>query len=418
VAVRIPATLRGPIQLATLSASYVLGRPIATLVGAPRLLRLALAPACTAWSIALAATGAAEAYRVGMRVRGAPILRSRPALLASDDELVPVVSLVSDTHVVAPGRVPFELVHDPKQWPHRELPTSAEIARALRRVLADIRRYAPTTVVWCGDEVDTGDPREWSAWRELVDAEPLLAHRLVPGNHDLCFNRPFDEDYALARRAIRERAYQAHAGRLADFPIVDTIVTAAGLAHVVLLDSCRHRSKHVLSNAIGRIGDDQLDELERQLARLRGPLMCVTHHHVWREAKFAELATVYETAVDADRLIAILGAYRRRGAANHVLACHGHRHIMTAGVVGDRDAEIAVVGLPSTTLGDKSNGGVLDCVPRYAIAGLRRDGSWGVAMRAISIENVARTSRSLPTAVTDSSRARVTVNASRPQEGT
>jgi hypothetical protein len=83
---------------------------------------------------------------------------------------------------------------------------------------------------------------------------------------------------------------------------------------------------------------------------------------------------------------------------------------MTAGVVGERDAEIAVVGLPSTTLGDKSNGGVLDCVPRYAIAGLRGDGSWGVAMCAIATENVAQTSRSLPTSVTDPSRERVRLN--------
>jgi hypothetical protein len=47
-------------------------------------------------------------------------------------------------------------------------------------------------------------------------------------------------------------------------------------------------------------------------------------------------------------------------------------------VIGERDAEIAVVGLPSTTLGDKSIDGMLDGVLRYAVAGLRSDGGWAV----------------------------------------
>src|SRR5262249_44360298 len=133
-------------------------------------------------------------------------------------------------------------------------PTSADLADGLARVLAAIACDAPRTVVWCGDEVDTGDPAEWGVWRTAIARAPGLAHRLVPGNHDICFNRPFDVDYDLARRACRERAYQQHAGRLADFPIVDTIVGDAGPATVILLDSCRYRSTHVLSNAVGYFG--------------------------------------------------------------------------------------------------------------------------------------------------------------------
>jgi hypothetical protein len=102
------------------------------------------------------------------------------------------------------------------------------------------------------------------------------------------------------------------------------------------------------------------------------------HHHPWRDARF-QPEQWFNTAVDADRLVAILGAYRRAG--NPVLVCHGHRHAMTAGIIGD---DIAVVGLPSSTLGDKSGGhgpeDVLDGVLRYGVAGLRRDGGWGVAL--------------------------------------
>ena len=375
------------LALAKLSASYLLRRPLATLAGTPPALKPAMLPACAVWSAALAATGAAAAFQVGVRVRRAPILRPFPALLASHGELADACSLVSDTHLVAPDAIPVELVHEPQQWPFGAPPTGRDLAVRLADVLREIHRRAPSTVVWCGDEVDSGDPREWQAWREVAELVPGLAHRFVPGNHDICFNQPLAEDHTLARRAVRERAYQEVAGALADFPITDTIVTEAGPATLVLLDSCQHRSRHVLSNAIGRFGPAQLYELARLLERTRGPVLVVAHHHVWRDRRFLEPQSWFETAVDADQLVAILGAYRRRDPAHHVLICHGHRHVLAAGLVGERGAELAVFGMPSTTLGDKSTGGVLDGVPRYAVAGLRRDGSWGVAV------HVARPSR-------------------------
>src|SRR6185503_9759349 len=172
--------------------------------------------------------GAAEAIRIGMQVRSAPVLRSVPSLLAMPDELTPVCTLVSDTHMTAPGHPLCELEADPGQWPWRDRPTSEVVATGLRRVLQHALQHGPRTVIWCGDEVDSGTPEEWQQWRRVVDAVPRLTHRLVPGNHDICFNRPFDADYTLARRATRENAYQAHAGRLADFPVVDALITDAG----------------------------------------------------------------------------------------------------------------------------------------------------------------------------------------------
>jgi len=109
----------------------------------------------------------------------------------------------------------------------------------------------------------------------------------------------------------------------------------------------------------------------------RGPVLCIAHHHVWRDAQFDQPEAWFNTAVDADRLAAILGAYRH----GPVLVCHGHRHALTAGRL---DNGVAVVGLPSTTMGDKSVTARLDGILRYAVAGLRRDGSgWGVALREV-----------------------------------
>ena len=137
---------------------------------------------------------------------------------------------------------------------------------------------------------------------------------------------------------------------------MDALITDAGPVTLVLLDSCRHRSTHILSNAVGKFGDDQLGELERTLAHTAGPVLCISHHHVWRDAAFRHPESWY-VVVDADRLAVILGAYRRRAPRNHVLVCHGHRHALTAGLIREPTASIAVVGLPSTTLGDKSTVG-------------------------------------------------------------
>ncbi len=352
--------LRGPASLLAMSAWYVAARPRAALPAA----RIAL--------------------QVGMRVRRAPILRTRPALLVDPEELTEVCSLVSDTHIVANRKTLAELVLDPGQWPWTQLPSADEISRGLARVLEHLARHAPRTVVWCGDEVDTGADAEWTRLRAIASSVPHLVHHMVPGNHDINFNRPFIADHDLARRAARVGAFETHGTELARFPIVDTIVGDAGPATVILLDSCRHRSTHLLSNAIGRFGEEQLALLDARLATTTGPVLVVAHHHVWRDARFSQPEAWFNTAVDADRLAAILGAYRRRARTNHVLVCHGHRHALTAGEIGDRDAPIMVVGLPSTTLGDKAATGRLDGILRYAIAGLARDGSgWRVAIREV-----------------------------------
>jgi len=380
-------SLRARIEsLVTLAGSYVLRRPATTIAGAraglPPVLALSAIPSALLWGAALATTGGAQALRIGVRVRRVPVLRPSRAIFVDAHELAPVCTLISDTHLVAPGRTPCELEEDRAQWPYPTLPTRHSIIGALRRVLRHVAKHAPSTVLWCGDEVDTGDDAEWDAWAEVVDSVPGLSHRLLPGNHDICFNRPFEHDFALTRRALRERAFGDRAGALNTFPLFDTIASARGQVTTVLLDSCRHPSTHVLSNAVGWFGAAQLAELERTLQRVRGPLLVATHHHVWRDARFLQPETWYETAIDADLLVAILARYRARGPRNHVLVCHGHRHIAGAGTVGD--PAIQIVALPSTTLGDKPDG-LLDAVLRYSIAGIRADGTWGVAVREVGV---------------------------------
>ena len=320
------------------------------------------------------------ALHVGLRAQRAPVLRPTADLLVDARELEAVCSLVSDTHLVASRRSPCELEHEPEQWPWGAMPMEDDLAQGLVRLLEHLARHAPRTVVWCGDEVDTGDPAEWRLWNAAVQAVPGLAHRLVPGNHDICFNRPFDQDYDLAQRARRERAFQQHAGRLADFPMFDTIVGDAGPATIVLLDSCRHRSTHVLSNAVGLFGDDQLAELARVLDKTRGPVLCIAHHHVWRDHKLVQVEDLYNVAIDAEQLVDILDAYRARDRENHVMICHGHRHCLTTGLVG---GGIAVVGMPSSTLGDKAATGRLDGIMRYAVAGLRSNRTWAIAIHEV-----------------------------------
>jgi uncharacterized Zn-binding protein involved in type VI secretion len=383
----VPDAARGPLSLLTLGASFALRHPARTARAAfaalPLPVALALMPAAAAWSAVVTARALASAIRIGHRVRSAPILHPHRGLVVPPAQIAPLCSLVSDTHVTADRAVPCELVLDAGQWPFRDLPVTGDLARGLRDLLAHVRDHAPRTVIWCGDEVDTGAPAEWAEWRSAIAGFPELAHRLVPGNHDVCFNQPFDEDFTLARRAARERAFQAHGDRLADYPVVDTIVSDHGAATVILLDSCKHRSTHVLSNAIGLYGEIQLGEIARVLASRSGPVLVISHHHVWRDARFLQPDEWYNTAVDADRLAHILLAYRARAPHNHVLVCHGHRHAMTTGTITDGHHAIDVAGLPSSTLGDKSRDGVLDGIVRYTIAGLRADGTWGISLISV-----------------------------------
>jgi Calcineurin-like phosphoesterase len=374
--------VRGPASLLALAASYTIGRPAA------------------------AVGGAMEAIAVGLRVRRAPILRPHPALLAPADERVPVCSLVSDTHVTARGRVPSEVGFDPAMWPFRDPPDTETITAGLRRLLEHVHQGGPRTVIWCGDEVDTGEAAEWAHWRAVVAGVPGLAHRMVPGNHDICFNQPFDEDHSLTRRARREAAYQDHGPRLADYPVVDTIAGDCGAVTVLLLDSCKYSSVHVLSNAIGQFGEVQLDEVERILRGVTGPVLLIAHHHMWRDALFLQPDEWFNTALDADQLAGILFAYQRRAPRNRVLVCHGHRHTRTAGRITDGTTSIDIVGLPSSTLGDKADTGAHDAELRYAIAGLRADGTWGVALvGAGTLVAPARVAGTAPASVGRSLRA-------------
>jgi hypothetical protein len=375
------------VSLLTLGASFALRRPAQFAAEAfaalPLPAALATLPATALWSTVATARALATAIHVGHRVRSAPVLHPQRGLIVALDRLAPLCSLISDTHVTAGAKIPCELEIDPGQWPFRDVPATADLTRGIRDLLAHVHDHAPRTVIWCGDEVDTGSPAEWVRWRAAVAQVQGLAHRLVPGNHDVCFNQPFDEDYTLVKRAERERAFQAHGERLADYPVVDTIVSDHGTATVLLLDSCKHRSTHVLSNAIGLYGDVQLGEIERVLAHRSGPVLVISHHHVWRDHKFLQPDEWYNTAVDADQLARILFAYRARQARNRVLVCHGHRHAMTTGTLRDGKHTIEVAGLPSSTLGDKSRDGVLDGTMRYTVAGLLPDGSWGIAPIAV-----------------------------------
>ena len=270
----------------------------------------------------------------------------------------------------------------PAQWPFGAPPTSATIA-ARPRARAAPRPRATPRAPSCG-AATRSTPAIRPSGRHGARSSTAcrgLAHRLVPGNHDICFNRPFDEDYTLARRAERERAYQQHAGRLADFPMLDTIITDAGPAHVVLLDSCRHRSTHVLSNAIGRFGDAQLDELERMLARCAARCSCVAHHHVWRDAQFLSPrrgSTPRSTPIGSSRSCRVSPARRAQPRAR--LSRPPPRADAPASSASDADR---VRRLAVDHARRQVGPGQLDGMLRYAVAGLRRDGSWGVTWQAV-----------------------------------
>jgi 3',5'-cyclic AMP phosphodiesterase CpdA len=298
-------------------------------------------------------------------------------------------------------------------------------------------------IILCGDTTDTGHPLEWlrvcSAIRNFqrkispTDRPPIL---LAPGNHDINITHggPFSSEdfwkharnmrllrFLLAASALNQDLMTADGKHLVDvlnehrsqirrylknpfnkeqrflpselwrdlFPIYQLINDEL----FIILDSNRD-SSNALTNAIGEIGNDQLNKLV-QLAKRhpkhRGHL--VLHHHVVPAGRICPsyvrmnwggtalnvladllyspvnitrfvLATMYALILqphfmrilDADKLLEKLKLFPGR----EFVIYHGHRHIrnhLAISISDENSAEtefLSVLSVPSTSLGDES----------------------------------------------------------------
>ena len=213
-----------------------------------------------------------------------------------------------------------------KQRVHR-----AEVLAALRQ---DLLASAPDHIAITGDLVNLALPAEFvraAQWlRELGPPERIS---VVPGNH---------EAYA----AVRSADSLAH---WADYMSSDK---GAGPSNDVAFPYLRQRGPLALIGlssasvsppgfATGRLGDAQLQALERMLAALNGTdcyRILLLHH-----PPLAAGGSWRKRLIDAAALRRIVA---KRGAE---LVLHGHQHVPSRGSLEGQNGKLPALGVPSAS---------------------------------------------------------------------
>ncbi|MET0593393.1 MAG: metallophosphoesterase [Polyangiaceae bacterium] len=257
------------------------------------------------------------------------------------------IAHISDLHVLAlEGAVPFRLFNKRATGYanlrlKRKHVHKSELVRAIASHLA---KANVDHVVITGDVSNLALETEFEAVRSILDVElglPPSAVTIVPGNHDVYtrgaardqrFFR-FFESY-LASDLPEHRT--SHAGGM--FPVVKL----RGPAAIIGLSTALPRPPFV---AAGRLGNPQLDALERILAspevRSRTPVILL-HHPVHNPITWVK--TQLEGLTDADRLSRILAPLERG------LILHGHLHRRLHRTLTTARGHIDVVGATSASL--------------------------------------------------------------------
>ncbi len=225
----------------------------------------------------------------------------------------------SDVHVTAPAcawRRPDWFNKRMPAWLNLRFLGRGARFRHADRVLAalaeDLRRRAYDRVLFSGDATALGFEEEVARAAALLGVgRPGLPPGLaVPGNHDY-----------LTRHAEAAGFYERHFApwqegeREGD--AVYPFAQRAGHAWIVAVNSAA--ANRWAWDASGRVGREQLDRLERLLARLGGgPRVLVTHYPVWLASGKHERRS--RGLRDLHDLVEVC----RRGGVG--LWLHGHRH--------------------------------------------------------------------------------------------
>jgi 3',5'-cyclic AMP phosphodiesterase CpdA len=257
------------------------------------------------------------------------------------------IAHISDLHVLAlEGAIPFRLLNKRATGYanlrlNRKHAHKSEIVRA---IAAHLAKADVDHVVITGDVSNLALQTEFAAVRQILDdvlGLPPDAVSIVPGNHDVYtrgaareqrFHRYF-EPYLVSD--LPDHCTQ-HEGGL--FPVVKL----RGPAAFIGLSTALPRPPFV---AAGKLGDAQLDKLERILAspevRRRTPVILL-HHPVHNPPTWVK--TKLEGLVDADRLSRLLAPFDRG------LLLHGHLHRRLHREVRTNRGYFDVIGATSASL--------------------------------------------------------------------
>jgi 3',5'-cyclic AMP phosphodiesterase CpdA len=257
------------------------------------------------------------------------------------------IAHISDLHVLSlEGAIPFRLFNKRATGYanlrlHRKHAHKSEIVRA---IAAHLAKANVDHVVITGDVSNLALQTEFAAVRRILDEDlglPPAAVSIVPGNHDV-----------YTRGAAREQRFHSYFEPylVSDLPDHCTkheggmfpVVKLRGPAAIIGLSTALPRPPFV---AAGRLGDAQLEKLERILAsaevRARTPVILL-HHPVHNPVTW--LKTQLEGLADADRLSHLLAPFDRG------LLLHGHLHRRLHREVRTNRGHFDVVGATSASL--------------------------------------------------------------------
>jgi 3',5'-cyclic AMP phosphodiesterase CpdA len=188
-----------------------------------------------------------------------------------------------------------------------------------------IGRVRPRIDIVSGDIIDIGNDEAWAIAREQLSRYKQLELVVVPGNHDVNFqrwNEPHTEDAMYSETAIVEQISKLtgddsnemtkfpHIFRSRDLPI-----------DVLTLNSNRYRTSWPRTNAVGMVGVDQLREA-RQLLNQRSTdrlLLIVPQHHIIPPIG---LQTPLLRCIDAHKALQLAREHRARAIIPGHTQCH------------------------------------------------------------------------------------------------
>lgn len=319
----------------------------------------------------------------------------------------PLLVQITDLHVAE--KIPYELQVDPEAFTEGEsLPGGHSLDSRLTTVLRATEDFAADAIALTGDITDSGSQNEWKRFIEIWDSVfPESAAKLVamvPGNHDISFNVGECPDPEGTTKTWKERRFldaEAHVSgrdrserKIEDYPFFDTIAFDGEHINVLTLNSCRYDSHFILSNAIGKIGQHQLNSLSGRLQSIVGPLVVLVHHHIALQNGRLSILRPLQSAqellklpVDARELMALLTEYAK---LHPVLVLHGHQHEnLRFCIDGESGGRLHVFGLASSTLGcvqfeTAINRHALDGKLRVGLIEFTRESGWRAEARVVS----------------------------------
>jgi 3',5'-cyclic AMP phosphodiesterase CpdA len=223
-------------------------------------------------------------------------------------------------------------------------PRGAGIPTMADKLTEDIRDGLPDApVIVCV----TGDLATQASYDELVQAEQFLrtlaetpingkkltmeAIFVVPGNHDVAYDKPtieqrLQEWVAFYNRLYRPKsAFVAHADHHYDLVMLHDRTKSAG-AYILTINSVLYVQEGTAEQDRGNVDDKQLKHIETMLKRipkreLKDSIrIAMLHHHPILIPALAEAERNYDAIVNSGPLLELLRRY------GFQVVLHGHKH--------------------------------------------------------------------------------------------